>query len=61
MSSMDDIQAILDGIGAGEAGRLLANALTAGSQERRTKLAAGLSIIDDHLPLEFRSFDHSWR
>src|SRR5581483_9803785 len=48
---MDDVQAILDRIGAGEAGHLIAKAQTAESQERRAKLAASLDTIDDHLPV----------
>ena len=49
-SSMDDIQAMLDSVGVGDAGRLLAKALTADAPERQTTLAASLRIIDDHLP-----------
>jgi hypothetical protein len=49
-SSMQDVQAMLDGIDAGEAGRLLAEALTAEPQTRLAKLAAGLEIIDQRLP-----------
>jgi len=50
-SRMDDVQAMLGRIGAGEAGRLLTKALMVESQERRAKLAAGLDIIDDRLPV----------
>ena len=42
---------MLDGIGAGEAGRLLADALTAESATRLSKLAASLDVIDHHLPV----------
>jgi len=48
---MDDVQAMLDRIGADEAGRLLAQALTAESQTRLSKLAASLAVIDRHLPV----------
>jgi hypothetical protein len=48
-SSMEDVQAMLDGIGAGEAGRLLKEALAAESPARLSKLAASLEIIDRHL------------
>ena len=51
MSSAEDVRAMLDRIGAGEAGRLLADALTAESETRVSKLAAGLDIIDHHLPV----------
>lgn len=54
MSCMPDLQAMLDRIGAGEAGPLLAAAQAAGSQERRSKLAAGLEIIDHHVPVDDR-------
>jgi hypothetical protein len=50
-SSAEDVQAMLDRIGAGEAGRLLADALTADSETRLSKLAASLDIIDRHLPV----------
>lgn len=48
-SSMEDLQAALDRIGADEAGHLLAQTPTADSQARLAKLAAGLGIIDLHL------------
>ncbi len=51
ISCMDDIQEMLERIGAGEVGSLLTKAQTAESQERRAKLAASLEIIDDHLPV----------
>jgi hypothetical protein len=51
VSSMRDVETMLEGIGAGEAGRMLAEALRAESRERRTKLAASLGIIDKHLPV----------
>lgn len=49
-SSLQDLQAMLDRIGAGEAGPLLADATTAESETRMAKLTAGLEIIDHHLP-----------
>jgi hypothetical protein len=51
VSSAVDIRAMLGRIGAGEAGRLLADALTAESETRLSKLAASLDIIDHHLPV----------
>lgn len=50
-SSMEELQAILDRVGADEAGRLLAEALSAGSRTRPSKLAACLEIIDRQLPV----------
>ena len=43
-----------DGIGAGEAGRLLAEAVTAETESRLSKSAAGLEIIDGRLPVGVR-------
>ena len=52
MSPMADVQAMLDGIGAGDAGPFLAQIQTDDSQERRSVLAAGLDIIDHHVPVD---------
>jgi hypothetical protein len=49
--SMENLQATLESIGAGEAGRLLADALTADAVTRPSKLAASLEVIDQHLPV----------
>jgi hypothetical protein len=49
-----DVQAMLDRIGAGEAGRLPAEAVTAETETRLSKLAAALDVIDARLPVEVR-------
>lgn len=51
ISSMRDVESMLERLGAGEAGRMLARALPAEAAERRSGLAASLGIIDDHLPV----------
>lgn len=52
VSSMAEVQETLGGIGAGEAGPLLAHLQAAGSLERRSKLAASLDIIDRYLVID---------
>lgn len=49
-SSALDLPAMLDRIGAAEAGRLLTEALTADREARLATLAASLDIIESHLP-----------
>lgn len=49
-ASMEEVQVMLDGIGAGEAGGLLAAVRAAESETRLSKLAAALEIIDRRLP-----------
>jgi hypothetical protein len=53
-AAMPDLQAMLDAIGAGEAGPLLAQSRAADPQRRRTKLAAALDIIDGRVPVNAR-------
>lgn len=52
LSSSAGIKDCLRGIGAGKASSLLAEARAAGSAERRSKLAAGLVIIDNCLAVD---------